>query len=163
MTLTLKQTIEDALALRDYLDTCPPADFSSGTNAILALIVHAAKNDGGLTIKALQEVQHVNDVAGGAAQAILEYLVSKPTIIRAAVLADHRTHKTVYSQGIPARHHNIVQDFKLVEVEHEQGFLTSEGVFVSREEAVKIAVAAGQITLPKKTFPQDELFSEDLW
>ena len=40
----------------------------------------------------------------------------------------------------------------------KQGFVTNTGRFVSREEAVKIALAAGQITEAK-----DKLFSEDLW
>lgn len=39
-----------------------------------------------------------------------------------------------------------------------QGFLTSEGRFVTREEAVMIAYRALQIKEKKKT-----LYSEDLW
>lgn len=42
-----------------------------------------------------------------------------------------------------------------------QGFLTSNDRFVTREEAVPIAEAAGQLI--RKTEPADELFSEDLW
>ena len=41
-----------------------------------------------------------------------------------------------------------------------QGFVTSEGKFVDREEARKIAEAAGQGQLPLRRL---ELFSEDLW
>jgi len=37
----------------------------------------------------------------------------------------------------------------------EQGFVTSEGTFVSRKEAFKIAVASDQVCRP--------LYSEDLW
>lgn len=39
----------------------------------------------------------------------------------------------------------------------DQGFITSEGNFVSREEAAKIATAAGQVS------NINFLFSEDLW
>lgn len=39
-----------------------------------------------------------------------------------------------------------------------QGFRTSDGRFVNRVEAAKIAFAAGQIT-----WNPEELFSEDLW
>ena len=42
----------------------------------------------------------------------------------------------------------------------EQGFLTSEGVFVSRKHGMIIAKLAGQV--PMDHGP-DELFSEDLW
>ena len=53
----------------------------------------------------------------------------------------------------------------------EQGFVTSTGRFVSREEAAKIAFSAGQITAASKGEPRPEtgreekekLFSEDLW
>lgn len=41
-----------------------------------------------------------------------------------------------------------------------QGFFTSDGEFVSREEAMKIAKAAGQVGPEKKS---SMLFSEDLW
>lgn len=40
----------------------------------------------------------------------------------------------------------------------EQGFVTSDGCFVSREEAALIAYECGQIQQPKK-----KLFSEDLY
>ena len=40
----------------------------------------------------------------------------------------------------------------------QQGFLTSTGRYVNREDAAKIATAAGQIPGPKRT-----LFSEDLY
>ena len=42
--------------------------------------------------------------------------------------------------------------------EHEQGFITSKNIFVTREEAAEIAFKAGQIDEPKKY-----LFSEDVW
>ena len=42
----------------------------------------------------------------------------------------------------------------------DQGFLTSEGAFVGRRDAARIAVAAGQVAAPKWG---PDLFSEDLW
>jgi len=42
-----------------------------------------------------------------------------------------------------------------------QGFVTEEGVFVSREDALKIAIAAGQVK-EGQTCHKDRLFSEDL-
>lgn len=42
-----------------------------------------------------------------------------------------------------------------------QGFVTSEGRFVDRREALKIAREAAQIVA--KTEPANRLFSEDLW
>lgn len=41
--------------------------------------------------------------------------------------------------------------------EHVQGFVTSRGRFVGREEAAEIATRAGQCK------PTDYLFSEDVW
>lgn len=73
----------------------------------------------------------------------------------------------VYSIPRPARHGDIM---RLVDENHgeshrpflpdEQGFLTSEGKFVSRRRAAAIAIDEGQIT---DTQWGDELYSEDLW
>jgi hypothetical protein len=84
-------------------------------------------------------------------------------IVAAAICVDGETQHMLP----PARHHNVMQRFfretgRLVGPD-EQGFITETGRFVGREEAVKIARAAGQIGEVKKTHPQDELFSEDLW
>lgn len=61
------------------------------------------------------------------------------------------------------RHHEIIFRHHSTAVlpEHEQGFLTNEGMFVGRKEALKIAMAAKQVK--KKTGNPSELFSEDLW
>lgn len=74
----------------------------------------------------------------------------------------------IFTKPAPTRHHNVLNDMSIVfgldAIEHgipeNQGFLTSEGVYVGREEAAKIAIAAGQIT---KTNWGKHLFSEDLW
>ncbi len=47
--------------------------------------------------------------------------------------------------------------------ETRQGFLTSTGRFVGREEALRIATAAGQLIGRTKHRPLDKLMSEDLW
>lgn len=67
----------------------------------------------------------------------------------------------------PARHHTIMSalhDWKEGAGQvgpDAQGFLTSVGTFVGREDACRIAQSAGQIV--EKTFPTHLLFSEDLW
>lgn len=48
----------------------------------------------------------------------------------------------------------------------DQGFLTSKSCYVSRKEAYRLFVAAGQISVDEKLHPmtgRDELFSEDLY
>ena len=46
--------------------------------------------------------------------------------------------------------------------ENEQGFLTSKNRFVSREEALKIALSQNQV-IDLKEIRGDRLFSEDLY
>jgi hypothetical protein len=45
----------------------------------------------------------------------------------------------------------------------QQGFLTNEGRFVDRYEALDIATSAGQLKGRHKHNPLDQLMSEDLW
>lgn len=65
----------------------------------------------------------------------------------------------------PNRHHDIIHMIAQNEGEYdqssEQGFVTTEGLFVDREEAARIAITSGQITETK--FQPGLLFSEDLW
>lgn len=84
------------------------------------------------------------------------------------VAAAHLIQGITYSMPQPARHHTIlhamddhVADLAMHAGPASQGFLTSAGRFATREEAVLIAVAAGQIDKPK--FNSTQLFSEDLW
>ena len=57
------------------------------------------------------------------------------------------------------RHRYIIEENKRVDLKQgQEGFVTSQGLFVDREAAAKIALAAGQIKRPKKS-----LKSEDLW
>lgn len=74
--------------------------------------------------------------------------------------------EVVWSLPSPNRHHDVInhiyeqrQDGKMVT--GEQGFLNNEGVFLDRKEALQIAIQANQLI--RKTFPENELFSEDLW
>lgn len=66
----------------------------------------------------------------------------------------------------PARHGDIFITAgwmfrKVTVLPSHQGFLTSEGRFVGREEARQIAIDAGQC--PGGPAHARELFSEDLW
>jgi hypothetical protein len=55
--------------------------------------------------------------------------------------------------------HSLVKQGCKTPIKGQQGFLTSEGRFVDREDGKSIALASGQIT---KTIGQN-LTSEDLW
>lgn len=67
----------------------------------------------------------------------------------------------------PNRHHNIIHyvsekyGITTLKEPHIQGFWTSNKRFVGREEAAKIALAAGQIK--ELQWSEVALFSEDLW
>ncbi len=62
----------------------------------------------------------------------------------------------------PKRHHDVIQYYQAETGRRSsgkrQGFITSEGRFVGRVEAAKLAFAAGQIARAKRL-----LYSEDLW
>lgn len=66
----------------------------------------------------------------------------------------------------PGRHHTAIHGLHALtghrtSADDEQGFLTSDGVFVGREEGCRIAREAGQIVT--KHGSDDVLFSEDMW
>lgn len=88
------------------------------------------------------------------------------TIVAAAhlyTLEDHgdpRAVPAIVSAPPPARHHNL---FALAGSPDESGFLTSTGRFVGREEALKLAVTAGQPLIDHPSRHEHLLFSEDLW
>lgn len=64
----------------------------------------------------------------------------------------------------PGRHHHVIREMATagipIPIIGEQGFLTSDGVFVGRRLAKLIAHRAGQIISLRN---HDDLFSEDLW
>jgi len=84
------------------------------------------------------------------------------TIERAAVILDGE----VWQLPRPARHHHILWAIDQVTgrgiegIPANQGFVTSTGRFVGREDAARIAVLAGQVIEPQYG---RELYSEDLW
>lgn len=87
-------------------------------------------------------------------------------IVAAAIQYRVGEGQIVVSAPIPGRHHTIITGLFLLtnhttRAEDEQGFLTSEGRFVDRETACRIAREAGQIKT--KHGPADTLFSEDMW
>jgi hypothetical protein len=78
-----------------------------------------------------------------------------------------RFNETVLSLPAPARHHHCIRAATHVgyedwRPEHEQGFVTSTGRFVGREEAARIAMNAGQLLDRARMHPVG-LFSEDVW
>lgn len=86
------------------------------------------------------------------------------TIVAAALKVDN----FIVSAPPPARHHTLLHALHNTYGKHgplikatDQGFVTSAGRYVGRDEAAQMAVAAGQIIKPK--FRPNTLFSEDLW
>lgn len=82
-------------------------------------------------------------------------------IVAAAILQSG----VIVSLQPPARHGDVMRQmsdyfFRPI-LPHDQGFLTSEGRFVSRRDAAEIAARAGQ--LAGELIPDAELCSEDLW
>lgn len=99
-----------------------------------------------------------------ASEAIREILPVKRTttgvvIVAAAIRVDG---KFVLSVPAPGRHHDII-NAELVRGSYAftEGFLTSAGTFVDRENALELAIKAGQYNAPAEG--KRELFSEDLW
>lgn len=84
---------------------------------------------------------------------------------RFIVAAAVKEGEAVCSVPRPGRHHHVMRAMAAagfpIPITGQQGFLTSDGLFVNRFEARDIARAADQII--KKTGPADELFSEDVW
>lgn len=85
------------------------------------------------------------------------------SIKAAAIYHDGMT----YFMEAPKRHHDIIAGLDkvgLAYVAHqgEQGFVTSDGTFVRRKPALRIADAAGQI-IRGPTAPTHGLFSEDIF
>lgn len=80
------------------------------------------------------------------------------TIERVAIRYKGHTH----SLPRPNRHHDVIRDIGGINGNDQQGFLTSSGRFVRREEALKIALAANQVLDPSN-IRAGQLFSEDVW
>lgn len=78
----------------------------------------------------------------------------------------------IFSLPQPARHCHVMRsmqacgllkDIPGVDMLREQGFLTSLGRYVNRQEGTLIARAAGQLEDRIKTGGENTLYSEDLW
>ena len=80
------------------------------------------------------------------------------------VAAALRVGSLTISAPPPARHHTLLNAMydlgRMIGPDH-QGFITSSGRYVGREEALKIALAARHTDAPK--YQPHQLFSEDLW
>lgn len=79
-----------------------------------------------------------------------------------------KTGDLIYTMPKPARHNNIMNLAKRAGLDSqfqpdEQGFLLSDGSFADREEAYKVAKAAGQPWRRKPEIHSEHLFTEDLW
>ena len=84
-------------------------------------------------------------------------LLSHEVVVKAAI----RRYGIVYAVDPPGRHRQVFDTMPAHDLDRaEQGFLTSIGRFVGREEAGHIALATGQIAALK--WPP-RLFTEDLW
>lgn len=79
-----------------------------------------------------------------------------------AAIRDHDG--TVYSVPRPGRHHHVIHLMASkglkTPITGEQGFVTSDGEFVRRTPAGRIAIKAGQI---KELKWPPQMYSEDLW
>lgn len=68
----------------------------------------------------------------------------------------------VHSLPAPNRHHHVIRAIGGIPGPDIQGFLDNEGNFLTRSEALKVALAANQVLDPAGV-RAGELFSEDLW
>lgn len=75
---------------------------------------------------------------------------------------DPRAVATIITAPPPARHHNLFAGGHLGR-HFDDGFITSTGRFVEREEALNVALASGQSMIDHPARHARLLFSEDLW
>ena len=102
-----------------------------------------------------------------------EYILCAAIKRKTPINVESKNYKTytledddIYSIEIGRRHNDIIARFgKDVLCLTQQGFYTSFGRFVSREEALQIAKEAGQVKEPDsgKLYVFDKLYSEDLY
>lgn len=96
--------------------------------------------------------------------------MSEETIVAAAIrVPSHRMAgappippQVIVTSPPPARHHTLLLAAQSVGP-YDQGFLTSTGRFVGREEALLVAMASGQPMIDHPSRHALWLFSEDLW
>ena len=102
-----------------------------------------------------------------------EYILCAAIKRKTPINVESKNYKTfisedddIYSIEIGRRHNDIMTRFgKDVLCLTQQGFYTSFGRFVSREEALQIAKEAGQVKDPgfNKLCSSNKLYSEDLY
>lgn len=68
----------------------------------------------------------------------------------------------------PGRHHDVIRVMREAGYEGPvggdlQGFMLSDGRFVMRKAALRVAIKAGQVERDKCHAPAVGLFSEDVW
>ena len=100
---------------------------------------------------------------GGVAEPLRSSYPAEETITHSAI---RHPDGPVFSVECPGRHHHVIRLMSELgcagmENTHDAGFITSHGRYVGRAEALLIATKASQLI--RKTNPQDELFSEDVW
>ncbi len=151
------------------------APLSASVDAQGSLTVHLGTDEDGNVVSTMPEVRAAIEATGfrkmePKQKLCVEDAPTRPSepslrVVAAAVWQEGM----IYSLPRPARHHDILH--KLHELglpaavdgpygSLEQGFLLSDGTFVGRGRAAKLALAAGQVQ--KLTAPP-ELYSEDLW
>lgn len=74
----------------------------------------------------------------------------------------------IFAIAKPGRHHHCISamvtvDAAGMEYTHDQGFVTSWGRYLDREDSFNVATAANQIIKKSGSLGSDELFSEDVW
>lgn len=74
----------------------------------------------------------------------------------------------VYSVDQPGRHHDVIRLIRSSGYSgpvggDRQGFLLSDGRFVMRKGALRVAIKAGQVKREDCHAPGIGLFSEDVW
>lgn len=93
----------------------------------------------------------------------------KELIVAAAIKLDNDLYggDLIISSPPPARHYTIMHPISKqlgIKIGPEsQGFLTSTGRFVSREEALKLVLKSDQKLIDHQSRNEKYLFSEDLW
>jgi hypothetical protein len=93
--------------------------------------------------------------------------MSKPMTETAVVCAAICLGGKVYQLPRPARHHDVIRHMREAGIDAgdiaigEQGFVSTEGRFLHRFAAQRVAREAGQII--RETAPAHGLFSEDVW
>ena len=75
---------------------------------------------------------------------------------------------TLFSVDRPGRHHDVIREIRESGYTgpvggDRQGFILSNGNFVMRKAALRVAIKAGQVLREECHAPAVGLFSEDVW